>query len=124
MSFNFEGLRNMTILLIVLLVGESFLRYYFSFISGWLGQSVIKNLRTKVFAHVVHLRPQFFDRTPIGTITTRTINDVETINDVFAEGIITIIADLLTIITIIGIMFWTDWKLTLVSLVVFPLILY
>ncbi len=124
MSLNFEGLRNMTILLIVLLVGESFLRYYFSFISGWLGQSVIKNLRTKVFDHVIHLRPQFFDRTPIGTITTRTINDVETINDVFSEGIITIIADLLTIITIIGIMLYTDWKLTLVSLAVFPLILY
>lgn len=124
MSLDVEGLMNITILLIVILIGETILRYYFNFITGWLGQSVIKNLRTHVFNHITQLRLQFFDKTPIGTITTRTINDVETINDIFSEGIITIIADLLTIITIIIIMAFTDWKLTLVSLATFPLIIY
>lgn len=124
MSLNMQGLINMSILLIVVLLAETFLRYYFNFITGWLGQSVIKKLRTHIFSHITQLRLSFFDKTPIGTITTRTINDVETINDIFSEGIITIIADLLTIITIIGIMAYTDWKLTLVSLATFPLIIY
>ncbi len=124
MNLNMQGLINMSILLIVVLLAETFLRYYFNFITGWLGQSVIKKLRTHIFSHITQLRLSFFDKTPIGTITTRTINDVETINDIFSEGIITIIADLLTIITIIGIMAYTDWKLTLVSLATFPLIIY
>jgi ATP-binding cassette, subfamily B, multidrug efflux pump len=124
MNLDMQGLVNMSMILVVVLIGETFLRYYFSFITGWLGQSVIKQLRTHVFKHIVQLRLKFFDQTPIGTITTRTINDVETINDVFSEGIITIIADFLTIITIIIIMAYTDWKLTLVSLATFPLIIY
>jgi len=103
---------------------ETVARYYFSYSTSWLGQSVIKNLRVRVFQHVISLKLQFFDRTPIGTATTRTINDVETINDIFSEGIITIIADLLTIITIIGVMLYTDWRLTLVSLSTFPILLY
>lgn len=121
---DYDGLLNMSLLLVFLLLVETVLRYFFSYITGWLGQSVIKNLRIQIFNHIMHLRLSFFDKTPIGTITTRTINDIETINNVFSEGFITIIADLLTIFTIIGVMFYTDWKLTLVSLSVFPLILY
>jgi ATP-binding cassette, subfamily B, multidrug efflux pump len=124
MNLDLQGLMNMTFLLIGILIGETFLRYYFSYLTGWLGQSVIKNLRTNVFHHIIQLRLKFFDKTPIGTITTRTINDVEAINDVFSEGIIAIISDLLTIITIIAMMTYTDWKLTLVSLATFPLIIY
>jgi ATP-binding cassette subfamily B protein len=124
MNLNLQGLINMTVLLIAILIGETFLRYYFSYLTGWLGQSVIKNLRSNVFQHIIQLRLKFFDKTPIGTITTRTINDVEAINDVFSEGIIAIISDLLTIVTIIAIMTYTDWKLTLVSLATFPLIIY
>jgi ATP-binding cassette, subfamily B, multidrug efflux pump len=124
MNLNLPGLVNMTFILIAILIGETFLRYYFSYLTGWLGQSVIKNLRSNVFQHIIQLRLKFFDKTPIGTITTRTINDVEAINDVFSEGIIAIISDLLTIVTIIAIMTYTDWKLTLVSLATFPLIIY
>ena len=113
----------MTIILIALLLAETVLRYAFSLITRWLGQSIIRDLRVRVFNHIMHLRLKYFDRTPIGTSTTRTINDVETINDIFAEGIITIIADLLTIIAIVGMMFWMDWRLTLISLSVFPVLL-
>jgi ATP-binding cassette, subfamily B, multidrug efflux pump len=102
---------------------ETVLRYAFILITRWLGQSIIRDLRVRVFNHIMHLRLKYFDRTPIGTSTTRTINDVETINDIFAEGIITIIADLLTIIAIVGMMFWMDWRLTLISLSVFPVLL-
>ncbi len=114
---------NMTILLVALLLLESIVRYAFIFMSNWLGQSVIRNLRVRVFDHIVHLRLRYFDRTPIGTSTTRTINDVETINDIFSQGIIMIIADLLTIVAIIGVMLYQDWRLTLVSLSVFPLLI-
>lgn len=113
----------MTIILIALLLVETVLRYAFILITRWLGQSIIRDLRVRVFNHIMHLRLKYFDRTPIGTSTTRTINDVETINDIFAEGIITIIADLLTIIAIVGMMFWMDWRLTLISLSVFPILL-
>ncbi len=116
-------LLKMTIILIALLLLESFLRYSFIFLSNWLGQTVIRNLRVKVFEHIVNLRLRFFDRTPIGTSTTRTINDVETINDIFSQGIITIVADLLTIFAIIGVMLYQNWQLTLVSLSVFPLLI-
>jgi ATP-binding cassette subfamily B protein len=124
MNFNLQGLIFMAALLIALLIAETIFRYYFSYLTGWIGQSVIKNLRTNVFSHVLQLRLRFFDKTPIGTITTRVINDVEAINDIFSEGIIAIISDLLTIVTIIAIMTYTDWKLTLVSLATFPLIIY
>lgn len=124
LNYNYNGLLWMSIFLVAQLFVESIARYYFSYITSWLGQSVIKNLRVRVFSHIISLKLQFFDRTPIGTATTRTINDVETINDIFSEGIITIIADLLTILTIIGVMFYVDWRLTLVSLSTFPILLY
>ena len=125
-SFNegLQGLLFMTGILVGLLILESVIRYFFIFITSWLGQSIIKNLRTRVFDHITSLKLKYFDRTPIGTSTTRTINDVETINDIFSEGIITILADLLTIIVIISVMVYIDWRLTLVSLSVFPLLIY
>lgn len=121
---DWKGLRMMALILVGLLITESLLRYFFIFMTNWLGQSVIRDLRVRVFEHITQLKLQFFDKTPIGTATTRTINDVETINDIFRQGLITIIADLLTIFVIIGIMFYSNWQLTLVSLATFPLIIY
>lgn len=123
MNSDYQGLLQYTIILILLLVFESVFRFYFSYLTSWLGQSVIKNLRLKVFHHLIHLRLKYFDNTLIGTSTTRTINDIETINEIFSEGIITIIGDMLSLIAVIGIMFYTDWRLTLVSLSTFPLLL-
>ena len=121
---NPQGLVNMAILLVVVLISESVLRYNFIYLTNWLGQSVIKNLRVRVFDHILKFRLRYFDTTPIGTSTTRAISDVETINDIFSQGLITIIADLLTIFMVIFIMFYTHWKLALVSLALFPLIIY
>jgi ATP-binding cassette, subfamily B, multidrug efflux pump len=124
LRFNSEGLFDMSMILVGMLVIESLLQYGFIYITSWLGQSVIRNLRVRVFGHVVGLRLQYFDRTPIGTVTTRTINDVETINNIFSQGLVQIVADLLTIIAIIAFMLATNWKLTLVSLATFPLLIY
>lgn len=114
------GLTRLAVIVTVLLFAEAIMRYVFNYGSSWLGQSVIRDLRTKVFQHITSLRLRYFDTTPIGTSTTRTINDIETINTVFSEGIITIVADLLTLIVVLGIMFYTSWTLTLVCMTVLP----
>lgn len=112
-----------TVIQIGLLLIESAFRFWFSFLTAWLGQSVVKDLRVKVYQKILGLNLSQFDKTPIGTLTTRTINDIEAINDIFADGLIPIIADLLSIIAILIFMFVSDWKLTLVSLAPFPILI-
>ena len=118
------SLQQMVGLLLIVLIVNAVCRYFFIFLSNWLGQSIIRDLRVKVFAHISSLRLRFFDNIAIGTATTRTINDVEAINNVFAAGIINIIADVLTVLVVLGFMLTTDWKLTLVSLATFPIFIY
>lgn len=112
-----------TIIQIVLLMAETTMRFFFSFITSWLGQNVIKDLRVTVYKKVLGLNLRQFDSTPIGTLTTRTINDIESINDIFSEGLIPIISDLLTILFTLSTMFWIDWELTLISLIPFPVMI-
>jgi ATP-binding cassette subfamily B protein len=102
---------------------ETGLRFFFTFLTAWLGQTVVKDLRVKVYEKVLNLNLSQFDRTPIGTLTTRTINDIESINDIFSEGLIPIIADFLSIIAILAAMFYTNWLLTLVCLIPFPFLI-
>jgi len=113
----------MTVIQIGLLIIESAVRFYFSYITAWLGQTVVKDMRIKVYEKVVGLNLRQFDQTPIGTLTTRTINDIEAINDIFSDGLVPIIADLLSIISILSIMFYVDWRLTLVCLAPFPILI-
>jgi len=118
-----EALIWITVIQIGVTVIETLLRFYFSYTTAWLGQAVVKDMRVKVFGKVLHLNLRQFDRTPIGTLTTRTVDDIERINDIFADGLIPIIADLLSILCVLGIMLATDWQLTLVSLIPFPIII-
>ena len=116
-----------TQLLISLIIGSLFLevilRYFFTFSSNKLGQSVVKNLRTRVFRHVINLKLSYFDKTPIGTTTTRTVNDIETINSIFTEGFIQLLADILTLLFIIISMFYSSWQLALISMITIPIML-
>ena len=112
-----------TVIQIGMLLFETALRFYFTYITAWLGQSVIKDLRVSVYKKVLGLNLSQFDKTPIGTLTTRTVNDVESINDIFSDGLIPIIADILSIISILCFMFYVDWRLALVSLAPFPIII-
>jgi ATP-binding cassette subfamily B protein len=109
-----------TIIQIVLLLIETACRFWFTFITASLGQSVVKDLRVSTYRKIVHLNLSQFDTTPIGTLTTRTINDIESVNDIFSDGLIPIIADMLSIASILTYMFVADWKLTLVCLAPFP----
>lgn len=122
-KFDIPGLTNMAILLASILMVEVGLRYVFIYSTSWLGQSVIKDLRVRMFNHISSLRLSYFDTTPIGTSTTRTINDIETINTVFSQGAITIIADLFTVFAVLTIMLITSWKLTLVCLTTLPFLM-
>ena len=117
------GLVNMAILFIVVLFVQAALTYTFIYSTNLLGQSVIRDLRVRVFRHISSLRLTYFDRTPIGTSTTRTINDIETINTVFSQGAITIIADLLTLFAVLAIMLYTSVQLTLICLTTMPFLI-
>jgi ATP-binding cassette subfamily B protein len=84
---------------------------------------VVKDIRVKVYDKVLSLNVTQFDKTPIGTLTTRTINDIEAVNDIFAEGLVPILADFLSIIAILAAMFYTDWQLALVCIIPFPFLI-
>src|SRR5690606_10028261 len=112
-----------TIIQIVLLLAETATRFYFTFWSASLGQNVVKDLRVKTYKKILSLELRQYDKTPIGTLTTRTINDIESVNDIFSDGLIPILADLLAIFSILGYMFYTDWLLTLVCLLPFPFLI-
>ncbi|MGN6801436.1 MAG: ABC transporter ATP-binding protein [Ginsengibacter sp.] len=120
---NLHWLVLITIIQIGLLLIESVLNFYFRFLTSWLGQTVVKDLRVTIYKKILSLNLRQFDKTPIGTLTTRTINDIESINDIFANGLIPIIADLLSIISILIFMFTADWRLSLISLVPFPILI-
>jgi ATP-binding cassette, subfamily B, multidrug efflux pump len=115
-----EGLLKLSVIFIIVLFLHAFLTYLFTYLSGVLGQAVVRDLRIKIFNHINRFNLSYFDKTPIGTSTTRTINDVETINTVFSQGVITIIADILTLIVVLTIMFITSWELTLIALTTSP----
>jgi ATP-binding cassette subfamily B multidrug efflux pump len=117
-----EGLVGMCVLFAVVLITTGILQYTFIYLTNLLGHTVIKDLRVSVFNKITNLRLAYFDKTPIGNLTTRTINDIETIKTVFSEGVITIVADLLSIIVVVSVMFYTSPRLTLICLLTIPLI--
>jgi len=120
---DYQGLINMIILLFSLLVIQAIIQYFHTYMSGWLGQHVIRDIRIKLFNHLTRLRLKFFDNTPIGRLVTRAVSDIETLANVFNQGIAAIISDLLQIFVILAIMFSLNWKLTLISLSTLPLLI-
>ncbi len=120
---DYSGMVNVIILLFALLIINSIVQYAHTYLSGWLGQQVIRDIRSRLYKHIVSLRLRFFDRTPIGRLVTRTISDVETLSDVFSEGLAAMVGDLLQIVFILAFMFMEDWRLALLSLSTIPLLL-
>ena len=120
---DYQGLINMIILLFSLLVIQAIIQYFHTYMSGWLGQHVIRDIRIQLFNHLTRLRLKFFDNTPIGRLVTRAVSDIETLANVFNQGIAAIISDLLQIFVILAIMFSLNWKLTLISLSTLPLLI-
>jgi ATP-binding cassette subfamily B protein len=116
------GLLKIIYVLVILMVIQAIAQWAHTYYSGWIGQVIIKDIRVRLYTHLLRLRLKFFDNTPIGRLVTRNVSDIETLADVFSEGLAAIIGDLLQIVTILGVMFYIDWKLTLVSLSTLPLL--
>jgi len=119
---DYKGLVRMTALLMLLLVVQSITQYYQTYLSDWLGQHVIRDIRIQLYAHILRLRTSFFNKTPIGRLVTRNISDTETLANVFSEGMAALIGDLLQMLLMIVFMFYINWRLALLSLATAPLI--
>lgn len=120
---NYTGLAKMMAIMIGLLTVQSLIQFTNTYLAGWLGQNIIRDIRVQLYHKILHLRLKFFDDTPIGRLVTRTISDIETLADVFSDGIAAIAGDILQLILIISVMFYTDWKLSLISLSTIPFML-
>lgn len=120
---NLPQLLKITLLLVTLLIVESIVQYFYIYWANWLGQSVVRDLRMQVYNHIVNFKQQYFDKTPIGTLVTRVVSDIETIADIFSQGLLIIIGDILKLLVILVVMFATDWNLTLFSLASIPVLL-
>ncbi|WP_111308363.1 ABC transporter ATP-binding protein [Confluentibacter sediminis] len=112
------------ILMIFLLILEFVFQLVFTYYSGWLGQHVVKDVRLKLFNHLLRFKMKYYDNSSVGVLITRSVTDMERIADIFGQGLFTIFRDLLTMIVISGFMFYKSWKLSLIVFAVLPLVMY
>ena len=111
-------------LMIGVLIADVLLQLSFIYYANWLGQQVIRDLRVKLFKHMMGFKMQYFDKSAVGKLVTRAVSDIETIASIFSQGLFVIISDLLKMIVVLGFMAFSSWKLTLIALIVMPFILY
>jgi ATP-binding cassette subfamily B protein len=119
-----QGLTRMLLIMIGLLFASSLLAFFNTYLAGWLGQSIIRDIRIQLYEKIMGLKLSYFDQTPIGRLVTRTISDIETLSNVFSSGFAAIAGDILQLVLIISVMFYTDWRLSLISLSTIPLMLF
>lgn len=122
---NEEGLLHYTLIMLVLLVAEFVVQFVFIYGANYLGQNIIRDLRVQLYEHIISFKLKYFDNTPIGMLVTRAVSDIETIADIFAQGVLVIFGDLLKIVVMVATMFYFfDYRLVLISLSVLPLLWY
>jgi ATP-binding cassette subfamily B protein len=119
-----QGTLRVMALLSFMLIAEFFVNYAHAYQAGWLGQQIIRDIRVKVFEHITRMRLRYYDKTPVGRLVTRNISDVETLSNIFSEGLANIAGDLFQVFFILAVMLYTDWRLTLISLSILPILLY
>ena len=119
-----EGFMKYIILMFVVLLLEVIFQFAFIFLTNWLGQSVIRDMRQKLFSLMMSFKMKYFDKSAVGRLTTRAVNDVETISSIFSEGLFMIISDLLKMVVIAGFMLTQSWRLSLIVFIVLPFIIY
>jgi len=121
---DYDGLVRIVYILIALLCAEVTMQFLFSYYSNWLGQTVIRDVREKLFAHLLRFKMRYFDKSSIGVLVTRAVNDMERIGEIFSSGLFEMASDILKMFVITIVMFVIDWKLALISYATMPLILY
>ena len=123
MDPNPSQLQFICIILLIILFLEAIVQFLYIYLATWLGQHVIQDMRAKVYQHILKLKMAYFDNTPIGSLVTRSVSDIETISDIFSQGLFVIIGELLKLIVVICMMFYTDWRLALMSMIAIPILL-
>ena len=121
---NYEGMQSIILIMMLVLLFEVIFMYLFTFYANWLGQKVIKDLRVNVFEKIIKFKMSFFDKNAVGRLVTRTVNDIETIASIFSQGLFTIIADILKMITVLIVMTVISLELTLVVISIFPVLIF
>jgi ATP-binding cassette subfamily B protein len=123
-SQNSEMLLIWTAIVIGLLVVEGLLQFTNSYLSNLLAQSIIRDIRQKLFGHILSFRMRYFDKTPIGSLVTRLVSDLEAITEVFSSGLMDIAGDLFSLIVIVFLMFFSNWELALMTIIPIPILLF
>ena len=118
-----SGLLRMSILLVGILILEAVLQFFQTYMASWLGQTVIKDLRVKTYEKIIGFKTQYFDQNPIGKLVTRVVSDIETIAEIFSQGLLIIFGDILKLVVVLIFMFYTDWRLSLYSLIPIPILI-
>lgn len=117
------GVTMFSLLILAHILVQTLFMFLHSYVTSLLGQNVIKDLRLKVYKHIISLRKSFFDKSKVGTLVTRAVSDIETVSSFFSQGLISIIGDVAQLLVVFVVMFAQDWRLSLVSLAVLPILL-
>jgi len=119
-----HGLLMYIILMGAVLLMEVFSQFYFVYWANWLGQDIVKDIRTKLFKHILSFRMKYFDLVPVGQLVTRSVSDIESIARIFSQGLFMIISDLMKMLVVLLFMFYMNWKLTWIVVVAMPVLVY
>jgi ABC-type multidrug transport system fused ATPase/permease subunit len=119
-----HGLLLYVILMAAVLLLEVVAQFYFTYWANWLGQDIIKDIREKLFHHITSFKMKYFDNEPVGKLVTRSVSDIESIASIFSQGLFMIVSDVLKMIVILGIMFFMNWKLSIIVLLAMPVLIY
>lgn len=118
------GLLYYIILMGIVLILEVGSQFYFTYWANWLGQDIVKDIREKLFHHITAFRMKYFDNEPVGKLVTRSVTDIESIASIFSQGLFMIVSDLMKMVVVLGIMFYMNWKLSIIVTLGMPILLY
>lgn len=119
-----HGLLLYVILMGIVLLLEVFSQFFFVFWANWLGQDIVKDIRTKLFRHILSFRMKYFDLVPVGQLVTRSVSDIESIARIFSQGLFMIISDLMKMLVVLIFMFYMNWTLTWIVIVAMPILVF
>lgn len=118
-----EGLLNLILVIVGILIAEAMMQFLQVYYANWLGQTVTIDLRAKIYSHISRFRLKYFDNTAVGTLVTRVVSDIDGIAQIFSQGLLTIIGDILKLIIVLFVMFYINWELALISLIPIPILI-
>src|SRR5699024_7660050 len=99
-------------------------QFLFIYYANWIGQMIIRDIRTKLFKHMINFKKQYFDKSAVGRLVTRAVSDIETIAQIFSEGLFMVVSDLLKMTVVLIVMFFQSWQMTLLVMIILPFIVY